>query len=347
MRDQADDRSRVRGACLYAVADRPSAARRVRGRRSRRRQRSGSGGGRGAAGLGSDAARRRAGAAGARVRRRFVGALGRNLRAGRDDAGQPRGARLARQRRRSASPTARKGVVRGRWRRRWWSRPRWRRGSAGRPGPTRSSTSTSRARWRTPGKQAASVIAALLIVFIIVAVVLIATSNKGGSGNNSPGFGGRPQPIARAPGGGGWGGSPTSLPRPVTAAPLPRPLPAAGAGGWRGRSSGAGAVRCAGLRWGRPPGGLGYRRDRAAQRADLHPRGERRVRGSAVRAATRSTSPMTMVSTYDGRVLWHVRDHIDLEADRPQDVERLVHTFLDTLPPALPAATAAPAPALI
>ena len=60
---------------------------------------------------------------------------------------------------------------------------------------------------------------------------------------------------------------------------------------------------------------------------------------------------MTMVSTYDGRVLWHVRDHIDLEANRPQDVERMVHTFLDTLPRALPrppvqapAPTAPPAP---
>ena len=57
---------------------------------------------------------------------------------------------------------------------------------------------------------------------------------------------------------------------------------------------------------------------------------------------------MTMVSTYDGRVLWHVRDHIDLEADRPQDIERMVHTFLDTLPPALPRpAVQAPAPAAL
>jgi hypothetical protein len=45
---------------------------------------------------------------------------------------------------------------------------------------------------------------------------------------------------------------------------------------------------------------------------------------------------MTMVSTYDGRVLWHVRDHIDVEADHPEQVERMVHAFLDSLPPALP-----------
>ena len=31
---------------------------------------------------------------------------------------------------------------------------------------------------------------------------------------------------------------------------------------------------------------------------------------------------MTMVSTYDGRVLWHVARPLDLEADRPQDIDR-------------------------
>jgi hypothetical protein len=27
---------------------------------------------------------------------------------------------------------------------------------------------------------------------------------------------------------------------------------------------------------------------------------------------------MTLVSTYDGRVLWHARDHVDREADHPE-----------------------------
>jgi hypothetical protein len=44
---------------------------------------------------------------------------------------------------------------------------------------------------------------------------------------------------------------------------------------------------------------------------------------------------MTLVSSYDGRVLWHARDHLDLEADQPVDVDQMVHAFLDGLPPAI------------
>ena len=47
---------------------------------------------------------------------------------------------------------------------------------------------------------------------------------------------------------------------------------------------------------------------------------------------------MTLVSTYDGRVLWHARDDVDLEADHPEHIDQLVRTFLATLPPALPRA---------
>jgi len=45
---------------------------------------------------------------------------------------------------------------------------------------------------------------------------------------------------------------------------------------------------------------------------------------------------MTLVSTVDGRVLWHARDSLDLEANRPDHVDRMVQAFLSTLPPALP-----------
>jgi hypothetical protein len=42
---------------------------------------------------------------------------------------------------------------------------------------------------------------------------------------------------------------------------------------------------------------------------------------------------MTLVSTYDGRVLWHARDSLDLDADDNADVDRMVQTFLGSLPP--------------
>jgi len=44
---------------------------------------------------------------------------------------------------------------------------------------------------------------------------------------------------------------------------------------------------------------------------------------------------MTLVSTNDGRVLWHSRQELDLDAQDPRDVDRMVQSFLDkgTLPP--------------
>jgi hypothetical protein len=57
---------------------------------------------------------------------------------------------------------------------------------------------------------------------------------------------------------------------------------------------------------------------------------------------------MTLVSTYDGRVLWHARDHLDLDAEDNRDVDRMVQSFIGTLPargappPATPAAGSRP-----
>jgi hypothetical protein len=52
---------------------------------------------------------------------------------------------------------------------------------------------------------------------------------------------------------------------------------------------------------------------------------------------------MTLVSTYDGRILWHAHDSLDLEAEDNRDVDRMVQTFLGGLPPArAPAAYSPP-----
>jgi hypothetical protein len=53
---------------------------------------------------------------------------------------------------------------------------------------------------------------------------------------------------------------------------------------------------------------------------------------------------MSLVSTYDGRVLWHLRQSVDVDLDDPKDVERFVARVLDTIPPSLahPAPAAAP-----
>jgi hypothetical protein len=54
---------------------------------------------------------------------------------------------------------------------------------------------------------------------------------------------------------------------------------------------------------------------------------------------------MTLVSTYDGRVLWHTRQSIDVALDKPQDVQRMVDRLIDAIPPSLSRAAPAPAPA--
>jgi hypothetical protein len=42
---------------------------------------------------------------------------------------------------------------------------------------------------------------------------------------------------------------------------------------------------------------------------------------------------MTLVSSSDGRVLWHTRQELDLDADDPKDVDRMAASLLESLPP--------------
>jgi hypothetical protein len=41
---------------------------------------------------------------------------------------------------------------------------------------------------------------------------------------------------------------------------------------------------------------------------------------------------MTMISAHDGRVLWHQRQSLDLDAQDPRDVDAMVRTFVDAIP---------------
>jgi hypothetical protein len=189
----------------------------------------------------------------------------------------------------------------------------------------------------TPGKQATAVVAAVLIVFIVIAVVLMASSNKGHGGSGFPQGSGHPQPISRAPTG-AWHGSPSGW--HGTPGGAPRPVPAPTGSGWRGGGAPPPVPSGAPVYRGGPRVGVGvgvvvpldgptYTHDGNVGYEDPM------FAGDEIYVA------MTMVSTYDGRVLWHVRDHVDVEADHPEQVERMIHTFLDTLPPALPRPPAA------
>ncbi len=189
----------------------------------------------------------------------------------------------------------------------------------------------------TPGKRAATILAVVFIVVIVAAIIVLATQ-RGGGGSRPSGIGGGPraQPLGRASApSGGWHGASA----PARAAP-------ARSTGWHGGGAVPAVPRGARVFRGGGGPGIGvavivpldepvYTHDGSVGYDD------------PVFAGDELYVSMTLVSTYDGRVLWHARDNLDLAADHPTDVDRMVHTFLDTLPPALPhppspAATAAP-----
>jgi hypothetical protein len=188
----------------------------------------------------------------------------------------------------------------------------------------------------TPGKRAATVLAVVFIVVIVAAIIFLATQ-KGGGGSRPSGIGGGPraQPLGRASApSGGWHGA---------AAPA-RAVPARSTG-WRGGGVAPAVPRGARVYRGGGGPGIGV--------AVIVPLDEPVYThdGSVgydepVFAGDELYVSMTLVSTYDGRVLWHARDNLDLAADRPPDVDRMVHTFLDTLPPALPHPQSPAAPAV-
>jgi hypothetical protein len=195
----------------------------------------------------------------------------------------------------------------------------------------------------TPARQTATILTGVFIVVIVAAVILVLASQKGGGGGHGIGHGGAPSHVNG--GNGGWRAAPPlagSSMRPASwhggGAPMAAAAPPVG--GWRG---------------GRPPLGL--------------PRGGPVYVGGGVNlnlvvpldepvythdgsiayddpifAGDELYVSMTLVSTYDGRVLWHAHDALDLEANNPAHVDRMVQDFMDTLPPALPPLVAAPRP---
>jgi hypothetical protein len=146
-----------------------------------------------------------------------------------------------------------------------------------------------------------------------------------------------------APSGGGWRGTPpgvggASAPSAAAGAPT--------AGGWRGNGATGGGSGGGGWRSGTPVArpfgapvygggpnlafGVGvfvpldgpmYTHDGEVAHED------------ETFAGDELYVSMTLVSTYDGRVLWHARENLDLDAEDNLDVDHMVQEFLGSLPP--------------
>jgi hypothetical protein len=198
----------------------------------------------------------------------------------------------------------------------------------------------------TPGKRTASILAGVFFIAIVAAVIVaIAASSKGG-GNSGSNLGAagipRGSSVARAPtGGGAWRGTPGGLAMPAPRGPVgtPRGAPTPSGGMvWRGGGTAPLVPRGAPIYTGYGPGphvgiGVGVV---VPIHGPVHTHDGSADYDDPLFAGDELYVSMTLVSTYDGRVLWHTRDHVDREADHPEHVAETMHAFLDTLPPALP-----------
>jgi hypothetical protein len=186
------------------------------------------------------------------------------------------------------------------------------------------------------GKRAAQVVGVVLFVVVIAALIaiLIAQSKGGGKaevpGAGAAGGGGRA--VGRAAGGGGTAGATAPRVSPATggattAVVVPRGHGRYGGGGGRGRVYRSPPRVHTGVHLGLhmmvPMGSHEHTHD--GQVAD----DDSAFAGDELRVS------MTLVSAHDGRVLWHIRDSVDVEADKPQDLERFVRKYMGLIPPSL------------
>ena len=186
----------------------------------------------------------------------------------------------------------------------------------------------------TSGKRMATILGAVFIVLIVAAIIIASTSQRGGGSRSTPtqasGGGWRGQPVMRGspPAGGmagiaGGGASPARITPPAGGAispPRGRGLPPP-----RGPASGpvyrGGPHVGIGVGIYVPLNGPTYTHDGTVTHED------ETFAGDELYVA------MTLVSAYDGRVLWHVRGNLDLDAEDPNDVRQMVEQLLAGLPP--------------
>jgi hypothetical protein len=184
------------------------------------------------------------------------------------------------------------------------------------------------------GKRTAQILGVVFFVVVVAAIIaLLLAQNKGG---------GKSSGVPAGPGSGGG-----------TAVPM------AGAGAANAVSSGPGAPTTArvvppvgrGNYYGPAQGGHVYRSAPHVSTSigvgvmvpigsdeHIHPGdGGQVVDDDELFAGNEIRVSMTLVSAYDGRVLWHIRDSVDVAPDKPPEVEAFVRKFMGLIPPSLAA----------
>jgi hypothetical protein len=194
----------------------------------------------------------------------------------------------------------------------------------------------------TKGKRTAQIIGTVFIVVVVAAIIAMILGQGREGGNRAPstagGGAGRGIPNAGNPaaaGGAmavaptGGAGRPTSA---VVAAPVGRGSYGAGRGGgqvYRSRPRASSGLNL-GVGVMVPLGGHQHTHEgQVADQDDFYAGDEIQV-------------SLTLVSAHDGRVLWHVRDSVDVDPAKPHELEEFVRRYVGLVPPSLGPATAAP-----
>ncbi|HEX3694254.1 MAG TPA: hypothetical protein VH374_02600 [Polyangia bacterium] len=183
------------------------------------------------------------------------------------------------------------------------------------------------------GKRVAQVLGVVFVVVIVAAIIVATLAEAKGGGGSHAG------PLGGGSGGGGWRGTPAFRGAPggrgAAAAVAPSHLAAPTGGGWRapvgrgapppvpgapGRIYGGGPHVNIGVGLVIPLDGPQYTHEGTVAHDDEW------FGGDNIYVA------MTLVSAYDGRILWHTRQHLDLDAESAKDVDAMAATMLSGLP---------------
>jgi len=193
------------------------------------------------------------------------------------------------------------------------------------------------------GKRTAQVVGVVFFVVVIAVIVaLLMAQNKGG-GKSQSGVpagtgtgGGKAVPMAAAPAGAGVANAVTSGPGAPTTAhvvpPVGRGSYSGGGGGHVYRSSPRVSTHV----------GIGVM---VPIGSDRHTHEDPVVDEDELFAGDEIRVSMTLVSAQDGRVLWHIRDSVDVAPDKPPEVAAFVRKYMELIPPSLGAGQPPAAPA--